>query len=206
MGYIWSLYFLVRILRDFPRVKWSSLAWFGLAAGITLGIRIGGVFLFGYFGLALLWNFWVERRSGNPAGWKSFLRLVALPVGFSGLIAYFVMLAGWPYAQQNPLRYPLQALLQMRQFDWPYGVLYRGEIISAVFLPGEYLIHYLAISLPELVIGSLVGRRAARRDWLAQGHAPVGRRANPAGVRQPLAGQRCPRPGCNRHRWSIDAV
>jgi hypothetical protein len=152
VGYLWSLYFLIRILRDFPLVKWKGLAFFGVASGLTLGIRIGGVFLLVYFGLALLWNYLQVSRSGSSARFYTFIRLVALPVGFAGLIAYIVMLAFWPWAQQNPIRFPIQAFIEMRQYYWSSTVLYRGQLIVAPDLPADYILRYLAISLPELFL------------------------------------------------------
>jgi hypothetical protein len=68
------------------------------------------------------------------------------------LIAYSVMLIGWPYAQQNPLRYPLRALMQMQKFDFPYKVLYRGQFIPAAKVPADYVFGYLAVTLPELIL------------------------------------------------------
>ena len=174
VGYIWSLYFLIRILRDFPLVKWKSLAFFGVVSGLTLGIRIGGVFLFGYFGLALLWNYWRVFRSGSSAGFKTFIRLLALPVGFTGLIAYIVMLAFWPWALQNPIRYPIQALIGMRQYFWPSTVLYRGQFIVASDLPADYILRYLAISLPELLLLLLLaGTLVTIVRWLINRHVGV---------------------------------
>jgi hypothetical protein len=152
VGYLWSLYFLIRILSNFPRVRWQSLALFGAASGLTLGIRIGGIFLIVYLGLALLWNYWRVYRSGAGARFNAFIRLVVLPFGFAGLIAYVVMLAFWPWAQQDPIRNPFRVLFEMRNYYWSSTVLYRGHLIAASDLPADYILRYLAISLPELLL------------------------------------------------------
>jgi len=152
---------------------------FGVVSGLTLGIRIGGVFLFGYFGLALLWNYWRVFRSGSSAGFKTFIRLLALPVVHrfdcvyrdAGLLAVAA-------TKSNSISNP--------GFDWnapillAFTVLYRGQFIVASDLPADYILRYLAISLPELLlllllagilvtIGTMAYKQACWRFALIEG-------------------------------------
>ena len=53
VGMVWALNFIVRIIPELPRPSWSTIGKLGLAAGLALGIRVGGLLLLGYLGLAL---------------------------------------------------------------------------------------------------------------------------------------------------------
>jgi hypothetical protein len=162
-AYIWGLYALLRLLDSPARAAWRDWLFFGLVAGLALGVRVGGVALFGCAFLVLAWNAWhAWRETGR-------LDLRDLPAfAAAGLLAYAVMLACWPWAQQAPLRNPLEALQRMSNFNFPYEVLYNGAFISAIDLPRAYLPHYLLVTLPELLlallaIGAALGLRQSAR-------------------------------------------
>lgn len=146
-AYIWSLYALLRLMNGPARSAWRDWLFFGLVAGLALGVRVGGVFLFGWAFLVLAWQAWLTRRKTGRFDLRS-------PLQFSvaGLLAYAVMLACWPWAHQAPLHNPLEALQRMSNFNFPYEVLYNGAFISAIDLPRAYLPHYLLVTLPELLL------------------------------------------------------
>ena len=82
----------------------------GLAVGLTLGVRVGGLMLFGYLGLMLLLSAIVARRARRGAwrvfvaeGWTALWRVLVPAVA----VAYPVMLVFWPWAQQAPIANPL---------------------------------------------------------------------------------------------------
>lgn len=176
VGYIWALFFLLKLLRHPEGVRWGTLVGFGLVAGLTMGIRVGGMLLITYLFLVLVWNFWRSSAGGLEGSgqtakswpWRELGRQVLLPGAIAGLIAYLVMLAFWPWAQQDPLRNPFIALGQFSQFDFPFRVLYRGQEVLATELPLDYLFTYMAITLPEILLillaagGVWAGVRAAQ--------------------------------------------
>src|SRR5262249_37115152 len=53
VGMVWSVYYLVRMIPVLPRPKWSVVVKFGVAAGLSLGVRVGGLLLICYLGLLL---------------------------------------------------------------------------------------------------------------------------------------------------------
>jgi len=174
VGYVWSLYYLVRVFGDLPRPAWSLLVRTGLAFGLTLGIRVGGLLLFAYLGLLLGVHALgaVPRTRGAIARLGLLLRLAT---GFLVvvLVAWPVMLAFWPWAQQAPLSNPFVALEKVTHFAWPGRVLLDGAWYPATDLPWTYAVHWLAITLPEAIllllgIGAALGlihtvRRRRRR-------------------------------------------
>jgi len=68
---IWATYYMVRITPRLPAPPLSLAAKFGVAAGLGLGVRVGGLLLFCYLGLLLaLWTAW---RLAEHRDWRRFL-------------------------------------------------------------------------------------------------------------------------------------
>lgn len=180
VGMVWSIYYMVRIIPQLPRPKWSLVAKLGVATGLSLGVRVGGLLLLCYLGLLLtsfiLWRAFELRSLGGTfreaiaAFWRVALPAVAL--------AYPVMLLFWPWAQTNPIENPLRALIFFSHETFPYRTLFAGQYFPATDLPWAYLPTYIVLALPEIVIVlamaapflafSLVRTmpRAALRDWV----------------------------------------
>src|ERR1700732_4852101 len=85
VGMVWAMYYLVRVVPALPRPPRSLVAKLGIAIGLALGVRVGGLLLFGYLGLVLLffvlWRGAAARRIGTVVAdaWTSFWH-VLLPV------------------------------------------------------------------------------------------------------------------------------
>ena len=85
-GMAWSLYYLVRLLPGLPRPDMRLVAKLGLAAGLALAIRVGGLLILGYVGLALLlFVLMAARRDQEPQGrGRRFLDLFLAGAGAGG--------------------------------------------------------------------------------------------------------------------------
>ena len=154
VGMAWAMAYLVEIVPVLPRPSGRQLAKLGLAIGLALGVRVGGLLLFGYLGLVLLlfvlWRTLETRRLAVflTESWTSFWR-VLLPV-FA--IAYPVMLVFWPWAQQAPFAHPLQTLAYFSHEIFPFRTLFAGRYFPATDLPWAYLPTYIVLALPELML------------------------------------------------------
>ena len=128
VGYVWSTYGLVRLLPVLPRVPNSLALKTGLAIGMTLAIRVGGLMLFGYLGLVMLLSF--------P---KKLADVKALSLGAAKIVAtgWLVMLAFWPWAQTRPLSAPFEAFEVMSNFTWRGTVLFAGSEIHSTQISRE---------------------------------------------------------------------
>ncbi|MDE2228178.1 MAG: glycosyltransferase family 39 protein [Alphaproteobacteria bacterium] len=153
----WALYYLVRAIPLLPRPDWRIVVKLGLAAGLALAVRVGGLLIFGYVGLTLLvlvlWQFAEDRRPAHAIRSAStcfgYVLLPALAV------AYPVMLLFWPWAQQSPVVNPIGALIYFSHEIFPYRTLFAGRYVPAGDLPWEYLPTYIVLKLPELVLALL---------------------------------------------------
>ncbi len=175
-GIAWSIYFMIRAAPHFPRVPAAITLQFSLALGLTLGVRIAGVFALIYLGAALLlWAALRLRDAGVAVAWRESLR-----VGFGFLVpalavAWVVMLAAWPWAQQDPLLHPFKALTTFSNNPWNLDTLFEGRLVNSLHLPADYLPVYFLVRTPELLllllaaalvlVGSAVARHRGLPGW-----------------------------------------
>jgi len=180
-GYVWSLTYILMSLRYFPRLPVGLTVKLGLAIGLTLGIRVGGLLLWGYFGLAALTYIvapeWITGSSPYSKSPAKRLTQLAGYTFVAFLISYIVMLFFWPWAQINPFLRPIEALLYVSNFDWRGIVLLGGEYIRGYNLPWNYLPEYFLVKMPELIVSCvglsvvLAGRyliRGRSENWKPQ--------------------------------------
>src|SRR5260370_9600909 len=154
VGMVWSIYYMVRIVLLLPRPKWSLVAKLGVATGMALGVRVGGLLIFCYAGLLLLcFVVWRGIETPRPRriladGFASCWRVLVPTI----IVAYPVMLLFWPWAQESPIANPLHSLLFFSHETFPDRTLFAGHYFPASDLPWIYLPTYIIIALPELVL------------------------------------------------------
>src|SRR5205807_9209246 len=141
-----------------PRPPLRLLVKLGLAIGLALGVRVGGLLFLCYLGLLLglsaVWQGIAARRLGTTvAAGATSLGRVLLPVAG---VAFAVMLVFWPWAQHNPIGHSLRALAFFSHETFPFDTLFDGRFVPAADLPWEYLPTYILLALPELVLVLLV--------------------------------------------------
>ena len=158
VGGVWATYYMVRLLPRLPRPPLVLLVKLGLAIGLALGVRVGGLLFLCYLGLLLTlsgaWQAIAARRLGALFGTgRTSLWRVMLPVA---AVAIAVMLLFWPWAQQDPIGHPLRALAFFSHETFPFATLFDGRFVPASDLPWQYLPTYILLALPELVLVLLV--------------------------------------------------
>ena len=170
-GGIWALYYIARLLPDLPRPPLATVLKLGVAIGLALGVRIGGLLFLCYLGLILglsgLWQALAARRIAPlaDAAWASLVR-VALP---AVAVAYPIMLLFWPWAQHGSIDRPLIALANFSHEIFPFNTLFDGRFVPASDLPWTYLPTYIVVALPELVLTLLIAAPAAAAVVLWRG-------------------------------------
>ena len=170
--YLVALDAICRVQRGFPDVSWWRVVGGGAAIGGCLGVRVGGIVLFGILGLAVAMAEWPRLRQATAAGarrwavaWRSASRLLIV----APLIAWGVMCYFWPYAWVSPINHPLATLQAFSRYPWGGEVLFRGQLTPARHAPWDYLPTWLAVSLPDfLLVAAVIGAagwalRALRR-------------------------------------------
>ena len=176
-AYIWSVYYLARTLPSLSKIPRGLALKIGLAIGAAMAIRVGGAILLVYFGALLLVGFVIEmvRRERSMATIFRSLSGALTSFSLAAISAYLIMLMFWPWAQVDPLRRPLIALEKFSESIFAGIVLFNGNSLRPAHLPTSYLLHYLAITLPEIVLfitalGAALGasyilRNLGRLSW-----------------------------------------
>jgi hypothetical protein len=172
-GYVWSLYYMLRLLPLLPKPPRALVLKLALVIGLALGVRVGALLLLCYLGLLLLI---VPCRAAWRARRPSLALAPLLTEAGSVLapvlaIAYAIMLLAWPWAQPDPLWRPIADIIQFDHHDFPYKTLFAGSYFPAPLLPRIYLPTFFLVQLPELFvlllgIGLLWGLMRWRRERL----------------------------------------
>jgi hypothetical protein len=170
----WALYWSLRLANELPTPRPHTVIWLGLTLGLGLGIRIAGVYAFLYPAVALaLWPLrtWL-REARLPS--RAEIGTTALHGAVTIALAYTTMLIFWPWALRDPLRRPFEAAAVFANSPWDIRVLHRGELVSSMALPWDYLFVVLGVKLPLFILAGLAiavfaavraAWRIPMRDW-----------------------------------------
>jgi hypothetical protein len=159
VGYVWALYYEVRILISMPAVPNREWAKASIALGVAMSVRIAGLLTLCYlFMLVGLWVLWRAREARDARLIPRYLLRFTPKLIGTTLGAWAIMLVFWPWAQLHPLRRPLIALARMSAFNLhERGMPFGNRRISSLSPPGDYLLRYFGFKLPELVLVLVVG-------------------------------------------------
>ena len=151
-GYLAAIFMIIRFIIELPKPKWNTSIFLGLAIAFTCSVRIGGLILFGYFGLVLaayiiLKPFLLKQIFSTKLG---LVRLLGQSFAIL-LIGYFAGLLFWPFALQNVFQNPLESLQVMEHYKVSIRQIFEGKWIWSTQLPWYYLPKWLMISTPETI-------------------------------------------------------
>ncbi len=152
VGYLTGIFMIVKFINELPKPKWTTAILLGLAIAFTCSVRIGGLILFGYFGLALatiliLKPFLLKQIFSTKLG---LVRLLGQSSAIL-LIGYFAGLLLWPFALQNIFKNPLESLQVMEHYKVSIRQIFEGQWLWSTQLPWYYLPKWLLISTPETI-------------------------------------------------------
>jgi hypothetical protein len=144
----WALYFTTRLVPRLPAPPWGSVLGLGVAVGCALGLRVGAVFAVFYLGLAMLLATLLIGPPGRRLGY--FLRscLALLP---AGLVALALMGLFWPWSVMAPGNL-LSAATAFSHFSFLLHTIVDGQVYLNGQVPRTYLLSYLLVRLPELLL------------------------------------------------------
>jgi hypothetical protein len=174
VGFLWSLAGLAAM---FARGKfaWRELLLCGTTIGLTMSVRPGGwMILAPIYGLTAMLADWQARTRGpsGPSsrhdsrdepgtgaphaereGYRSAGRTRTISKQLALLaIAWGVMILPWPWAHENPVLHPLQAIRMASKFHLVVPVLFEGQVTPSNELPRYYLLKYLLITTPPAIL------------------------------------------------------
>jgi tetratricopeptide (TPR) repeat protein len=166
--YLWSIYYLIRGIGELPHLSRSLIIKTGLAIGLTLAIRVGGILLIAYLGLFYALTEILLHEAHTR--WRSALFAFCKRIAAIGGIAYGFMILFWPYALANPINGPLRAFGRFSDFREEHYSYFGGELTSSLEIPRTYIPKWLTMTLPEhtflgLAAGIVVILLLYRKQW-----------------------------------------
>ncbi len=145
-----ALYFLIRAARDLPNPKPRHVVGFGLTTGAALGIKVLGLLLVGYVGVAILLSvppaMPLASREARRFVWASLIRFVPALA-----IAYGIMIVTWPWSALSPLN-PIRGLFSFAEFHYNIRTVLHGTVYRMATIPRLYVPTYIVIKLPLLML------------------------------------------------------
>jgi len=152
-GYSASIYFIIRFVKELPKPKWTTVICLSTSIAFTSSVRIGGLILFLYLGLAIityifLKPFFLKQIVSTKL---HFVRLLGQGLTIV-IVGYFFALLFWPFALQNVILNPLESLSMMEHYKVSIRQIFEGNLIWSTELPWYYLPKWLAISTPVFIL------------------------------------------------------
>ena len=152
-GYAIALYFFVQLLRNMESPKRSHMLGLAAGIGIALGTRAGGLLLFAYIGLFSLVDMYFQSKAGATVPFMRYVKTLGLPA----LGGYIMAVLFWPFAMQNPLKAPFEALTKFTQYEIGIRVLFDGNNIMSDTVPWNYPINWISLTIPLAALLGVIG-------------------------------------------------
>jgi len=160
---LWALYYTMRLAPSLPKPPLSLSIKLGISVGCALGLRIGGVFAVLYLlmvvALAAYLDFAKLGRAGSGTSkvrlTLAFLLTSAKYLVPAGIVAFLLMALFWPWAVMSP-SHPLEAARAFSHFAFNMLTIVDGKVINIGDAPGTYLIDYLLVRFPEVILLGLL--------------------------------------------------
>jgi len=173
VAYVWALDAMIAVIAALPRPRRGQWLALTLAIGAAMSVRIAGVLLLCYLGLALA--LYAAHQGKMRRSLDAALTYLGR-LGSRGLAvaagAWALMLLTWPWAQHDPLRRPFVTLTHMSSYSLHRRKMpFAGEDIWNTAIGWDYLPTYFAYQLPELVLlAGLLGSAVAVFVLLRRSH------------------------------------
>ncbi len=154
MTYIFTIYFIIRMLKDFPRHNIKNYIWIAVGIGAAISVRIGGLLLIAYLFLfsGLYYLSRVKLNSLFSKVHRNTLNKLLFNAVVFSVIGYFLGLILWPYGLTNPVKHPLNSLEIMTHFTTSLRQLFEGNIYWSDYLPWYYIPKYILITTPFVIL------------------------------------------------------
>ena len=133
--------------RDFPYLPVKHAVALGVAIGLSLAVRPGGLLFVGYAGLWIL----SAMLANGDRDIRRLARTAAVFVGMVGL-AFLVPMPVWPYLWERPFIGVFEAAEGVAHYEWAGTVLFQGRDVPADALPWTYAPVWLLWTTPPVVL------------------------------------------------------
>jgi tetratricopeptide (TPR) repeat protein len=157
-AYIFTIYFIIRLLKEMPRPDKSTYAMIALGIAMALSVRAGGLILIPYYVLFVGLYFLLSTPGTGIFSKENLQRFesYALSTIVVCLFGYFCGLLLWPYALQNPISNPISSMKILTNYAVTLRQVFDGKILWSDHMPWYYLSKYIFITTPLIVITGII--------------------------------------------------
>jgi hypothetical protein len=144
----WSLFAISRMRFSYPYLPPRVVAGAGVAIGLSLSVRPGGLLFLAYAGGLLLIVLLLNRE-------RNLQRLATTAAAFTllTLIATTIPLPFWPWLQTHPYLGLIDAVRGVSDVGWDGVMLFNGHLVRASAAPWTYVPVWLLYTMPPVVLG-----------------------------------------------------
>jgi hypothetical protein len=141
-SYIWSTYFLILALSKSGKPSPGLFLKLAVATGITAGIRVGGLVIFGVAAVGFTVYLLLHLTHKYRGAMRDILQ-TALFLVTAFIAAFGIMLVFWPWAQRKPISNTLYSLRFISSWEGRIGDQW-------------YIFKCLSVKLPEVILFGLL--------------------------------------------------
>ena len=139
VGFLWSLVGLATMFARGQYTHGAELALCGTTIGLTMSVPSRRLDALGPdLRPDRVLADWQARTHGDRSSQRTMSKQLGLLA-----IAWGVMMLPWPWAHENPVLHPLQAIRMASKFHLVVPVLFEGQVTPSNELPRYYLLKYL---------------------------------------------------------------
>ena len=157
--FIIGLYYIHKFILEYPKPQIKTCAKLAVAIALTIGIRVGGLLLYAYFGLFVALYYLVVNQPKTYFKKDNLLIVKRLFICFICIVAgaFLLTIPIWPYIMNSPIKNTIQAFNDLSHFHISIRQLFEGSFQWSDTLPWYYTPKYIFITTPiAVIIGFLI--------------------------------------------------
>jgi tetratricopeptide (TPR) repeat protein len=155
LGYVASIFFMLKIVFDEARMRFSNILFLTVSIAFALSIRAGGLLLICYLFLFFFIKAITDIIKNKKGSVNKNVKLLIIIILVSGA-AYFMGILLWPFALQEPIRNVYDSYRVMAHFPATFRQIFEGKMMWSDFMPWYYLPKSMAITIPVVVLTGFI--------------------------------------------------
>ncbi len=150
--FIMGVYYLLNFFTNLANLKVMDYVWLILAIILAIDVRVAGILLIAYIPVFAFLHY---KHTLQVIKDKGMIKVLT-SFGIVAVVSYLGCSIFWPYAMQNPLSNPLEALAFLSDFKVSLGQVWEGIKIPSTDLPKDYLIRSIFITSPWVFVVGII--------------------------------------------------
>ena len=149
-----SLYYIHKFILEYPKPSIKVCVKLAIAIGLTIGVRVGGILLYAYFGLFLASYYLVKNKPKEYFSRTNIKILKRLILCFLCILigSFLLTIPLWPYIMESPISNTIQAFKDVSHYTVSIRQLFEGTMQWSNTLPWYYTPKFILMTLPIVVI------------------------------------------------------